>query len=68
MKTAHEVLRWVEENGEPLALSRLCVRMISHSVASGVDLRKANEFTQCRPDYLAILHEQASLVTGKRCP
>jgi hypothetical protein len=68
MKTAYEVISWIEKNGEPLALSRLYVRMISQSVAAGIDLRKAKASTQCPAQYLAILHEQASIVTGKRCP
>jgi hypothetical protein len=68
MKTAYEVIDWVEKNGEPLALSRLYVRMISFSVSAGVDLRKATVSTRCSPQYLAILHEQASTVAGKRCP
>ena len=68
MSAAYDIIRWLDSQGEVLALARLDVRMMEATSREKLSVRQIGRDTVCSPEYLAALRREASIVVGKPCP
>jgi len=68
MRTLHDVIQWVEENGPPHAMNRIRLRLLSRTLKARVDLDNVDEETEVSPDYLDAFKRAAIEIVGKPLP
>ncbi|HEX8447064.1 MAG TPA: hypothetical protein VF649_10675 [Sphingomonas sp.] len=68
MSAAYDIIHWLDNNGEVLALARLDVRMMEATSREKLSVRAIRRDTQCSPEFLAALRREAGVVAGKPCP
>ncbi len=68
MAAADDIVEWVREHGEVLAISRLSVRTMDAALKERVSIRAIDADTLCSPQFLDVLRREASVVVGRPCP
>lgn len=68
MAAAHDIIEWVRQHGEVMAISRLSVRMMEATLKEKLSIRNIDASTTCSQDFLDALRKEAGVVVGKPCP
>ena len=68
MSTAYDIIQWVRQHGEVMAVSRLSVRMVEATLKERLPIRTIDASTPCSRDFLDALRREAGVVVGKPCP
>lgn len=68
MAGVHDVITWLQQNGEVKAVDRLRVSLLPDLLGEGIQLATVTPDTSCSPELLKKLSEQATAIAGKPCP
>lgn len=68
MAKLHDVVTWVQAQGDMNALNRLRLRVLASTIKEGISLSDVTPSTTCSDDCLRRVRDAASDIVGKPCP
>ena len=68
MATLYEIIRWVRQEGEIQAESRLRMRTLPFTAREGLAFSSIGPSTEASRELLVAMRREASAIVGKPCP